>query len=389
MRHFPRIRNSLCILLALAANARSQQPLSRQWGVYLGWVGTYPGNRLQEGARLAKRSGFQTIRLPLVASVEADFGIGTACHGKQTLESLVSLPAYAQVLGDPAFRTIFLTVWGDSNSYDACDARDPRTDQHPHKRYLEKSFYSIAANRDRTRSEYADLTYRIYKTYRGTGKVFGISNWEGDNELYCDSAYYFAINPAFRSSCEAKRSTLDVLTAYRRFLELRQQGIDAGRARALREGLKGISVVSVIEASALRFLKGAHLPSMLEDVIPVVPVPDYVSYSAWESIGSPEQLSKDLDDLQKRFHGRVMVGEFGFDRGLDQSASGHAASAISAMRRARVNYSIWWQIFDQPPLTGLNDKGLYGLYDDQGKLTAPGKALLDSLVSRTGTPRRK
>jgi|SRR5579872_5250401 len=382
MRHSRPISSSLCILLTLAVNARSQQ-----LGVYLGWVGTYPGNRLQEGARLAKQSGFQTIRLPLVASVETDFGIAigisTSCHGMQTLASLVSLPAYAQVLADPAFRTIFLTVWGDSNSYDACVARDPRTDQHPNKRYLDKTFYSIAANRDRTRGEYADLTYRIYEAYRGTGKVFGISNWEGDNELYCDSAYYFANNPAFRSSCEARRNSMDVVAAYRQFFELRQQGIDQGRARAMREGIKGVSVISVIEVSAFRFLKDAHLPSMLEDVIPAVPPPDFVSYSAWESIGStPEQLYRDLDALESRFKEHVIVGEFGFDRGLDQSAAGHAASAISSMRRARVPYAIWWQIFDQPPLSSLNDKGLYGLYDDHGRLTAPGKALLDSRPSR-------
>jgi hypothetical protein len=378
MRHFRPIKSSLCILLTLAVNARSQQV-----GVYLGWVGTYPGNRLQEGARLAKRSGFQMIRMPLVASVETDFGIGSACHGKQTLASLVSLPAYAQVLGDPAFRTIFLTVWGDSNSYDACEARDPKTDQHPHKRYLDKAFYSIAANRDRTRSEYADLTYRLYKKYRGSGKVFGISNWEGDNELYCDSAYYFATNPTFRSSCEAKRNTMDVLAAYRQFFELRQQGIEAGRARAMRDGIKGVSVVSVVEVSAFRFLREAHLPSMLEDVIPSIAMPDYVSYSAWESIGAtPDQLFRDLDDLQKRFKGHAMVGEFGFDRGLDQAAAEHAQSVVSTMRRANVPYSIWWQIFDQPPLAGLNDKGLYGLYDDHEGLTGPGKAFLDSLLSR-------
>ena len=378
MRHFRPTNSSLCILLTLAVSARSQQPRS-ELGVYLGWVGTFPGNRLQEGARLAKQSGIQTIRLPLVASVETDFGIGTSCHGKQALASLVSLPAYAQVLADPAFRTIFLTVWGDSNSYDACAARDPKTDQHPHKRYLDKKFYSIAANRDRTRSEYADLTYRIYKTYQGSGKVFGISNWEGDNELYCNSAYYFATNAAFRSSCEAKRNTTDVLKSYRQFFELRQQGIDQGRARAMREGLKGVSVISVIEVSAFRFLKEAHLPSMLDDIIPSVPMPDYVSYSAWESIGAtPDQLFRDLDDLQKRFKGHLMVGEFGFDRGLDQSAAAHAASVINTMRRARVPYAIWWQVFDQPPLSGLNDKGLYGLYDDHGKLTAPGKAFLDS-----------
>ncbi len=121
------------------------------------------------------------------------------------------------------------------------------------------------------------------------------------------------------------------------------------------------------------------MPSMLEDVIPSVPMPDYVSYSAWESIGStPEQLFQDLDELQNRFKGHAMVGEFGFDRGLDKSAAEHATSAISAMRRARVSYSIWWQIFDQPPLAGLGDKGLYGLYDDDGRLTVPGKAFVDA-----------
>ena len=380
MRPFHPIRSSLLVVLvAIAASSQAPAPKpSPETGVYLGWVGAYPGNRLQEGARRAKQSGFQTIRLPLVASVDIDFGIGKTCQNQQTLESLISLPAYAQVLTDPAFRTIFLTIWGDSHSYDACGARDPRTDQHRHKRYLDKGFYAIAANRDRMRDEYAGLTYRLYQTYRGSGKVFGISNWEGDNELYCDSAYYFATTPAFRSSCEAKRKTADVLNAYRQFFELREQGIKLGRDRARREGLQGVSVVSVIEVSALRFLKQARLPSMLEDVVPSVPLPDYVSYSAWESIGStPEQLLKDLDELQTRFQGRAIVGEFGFDRGLDKSASEHAANAIRTMQRARVSYSIWWQIFDQPPLAGLNDKGLYGLYDDHGKLTAPGKAFLN------------
>jgi hypothetical protein len=52
------------------------------------------------------------------------------------------------------------------------------------------------------------------------------------------------------------------------------------------------------------------------------------------------------------------------------------------MRRAHLPYAIWWQIFDQPPLAGLGDKGLYGLYDDHGKLTVPGQAFLSSQPSR-------
>jgi len=284
----------------------------------------------------------RTIRMPLVASVETDFGIGSVCHGKQPLESLISLPVYAQVLRDPAFRTVFLTIWGDSNSYDACEPRDPRTDQHAHKRYLDPAFYTVETNRQRMLKEYTDLTYRIYKTYSGTGKVFGISNWEGDNELYCDSAYYFATNPAFRSSCEARRKTMDALAAYRRFFELRQEGIKSGRDRAMREGLKGVSVLSVIEVSAIRFLKEARFASMLEDVIPSVAMPDYISYSAWESIGSAELLSRDLDELQKRFgQARLMVGEFGFDRGLDPAAAEHGVTIARTVQRTKTPYAIW------------------------------------------------
>ena len=73
-----------------------------------------------------------------------------------------------------------------------------------------------------------------------------------------------------------------------------------------------------------------------------------------------------------------MIGEFGFDRGLDRAAPEHALGVVNAARAARAPYAIWWQIFDQPPLAGLGDKGLYGLYDDKGKLTATGRKFLDT-----------
>ena len=72
-----------------------------------------------------------------------------------------------------------------------------------------------------------------------------------------------------------------------------------------------------------------------------------------------------------------MVGEFGFDRGLDQSAAEHARSAITAMRRASVCIRDLVANLRPAAAAGLNERGLYGLYDDQEKLTAPGKAFLD------------
>jgi hypothetical protein len=365
------------VIFAVIASPEPRNPIPADAGVYLGWVGTHPGNRLKEGARLAKQFGFQTVRLPLVASVETDFGIGSTCYGRLTLDALVSLPAYADVLRDPAFHTILLTVWGDSHSYDACQPRDPRTDQHPHKRYVDLEYYSSEETRKRMREDYADLTYRIYKDYRGTGKLIGISNWEGDNELYCDAATLYAINPAFRSTCDGTRKTSDALAAYRQFLTLRHEGIRLGQDRARRDGFTGVSVQEVIELSSFHLLKDRHIESMLYDILPSVPEPHYVSYSAWESTGDPAVLQRDLRDLQTHFKAPLIVGEFGFDRGLDRSADDHASAALAVIRKAGMRFAVWWQIFDQPPLEGLGDKGQYGLYDDTSYLTTIGSRFLN------------
>ena len=159
-------------VFALGAAPQFRAGVSAEMGVYLGWVGTYPGDRLKEGARLAKQFGFQTIRVPLVASVETDFGIGSTCHGRASLADLASLPAYANVLSEPAFHAIFLTVWGDSTSYDACDARDPRTDQHPHKYYLDPEYYTTGKNRERMRKRIMPVSLiASTRTIGGAGKL--------------------------------------------------------------------------------------------------------------------------------------------------------------------------------------------------------------------------
>ena len=55
-------------------------------------------------------------------------------------------------------------------------------------------------------------------------------------------------------------------------------------------------------------LKDRHFESMLDDVIPSVPAPDNISYSAWESIGDSEKLTQDLREqlpgsLPRQTHG--------------------------------------------------------------------------------------
>lgn len=333
-------------------------------GVYLGWVGTHPGNLLAAGARAAQTAGFHVIRIPLL-------GEGSACRAP--LSEIIQTPEYAAILHNPEFRTVFLTTWGDSHSYNPCQPRDPTTDQHSHKLYLDNAYYT-PPTRGRMRAEYADLAYRLAQLYRDTGKVFILSNWEGDNELYCDAAGYFLIKPDFRKACEARRSTAAVFDAYRQYLTLRHEGIAAGLARARRDKFEDVQVADMIEFSSFHLLSSSHQKDMLEDVIPFVPTPAFVSYSAWESLG--DHLHADLTALKSRFGDRLIVGEFGFDRGLDKDAPTHAATTAQIIRKSAIPYAILWQIFDQPPLAGLGDKGLYGIYDEEDRLTPTGLQLL-------------
>jgi hypothetical protein len=343
--------------LLFAILSAPAQPVT-DLGVYIGWVSTVPGDPVLSGADLAKRAGFHTIRLPL--------------------ENLTAKPSpcsqsYWNVIADPAFTTIFLTTWGDSNSYDPCSPRNPRTDQRPKKLYLQKSYYT-PENRERMRAEYSNLAYRLAQADHTSRKTFVISNWEGDNELYCDAAALFAIDPAFRTACEAQRKTEDVLDAYRTYLTLRHQGIADGVDRAKRAGFTGVPVLDMIEFSSLRMLKEKGLPDMLDTVIPNVPATNFIGYSAWESLGDP--LFADLKTLKKSFGSRFLVGEFGFDRGLLPDAPARAAQTRNTISEAGIPYAFLWQIADQPPLEGLGDKGLYGLYDKDRHLTTMGAKLL-------------
>lgn len=347
----------------LCITAAAAQPDSHL-GVYLGWVGTHPGNLLGAGAGAAQKAGFHIVRLPLLDESQ---------NCRAPLSEIVQTVRYRAILSNPEFRTIFLTTWGDSNSYNPCQPRDPTTDQHPNKLYLDATYYT-PPNRDRMRAEYSDLAYRLAELYRDTGKSFVISNWEGDNELYCDAAGYFLIKPDFRKTCEAHRNTVAVLDAYRQYLTLRHEGIEAGLRRARREKFEDVQVADMIEFSALHLLKSSHQPDMLENVMPFVPTPAFASYSAWESLGPG--LRADLQELKSRFHDRLIVGEFGFDRGLVKDAPAQAASTAKTIKEAGIPYAILWQIFDQPPLQGLGDKGLYGIYDEKDRLTPTGIELL-------------
>lgn len=248
------------------------------------------------------------------------------------------------------------------------------------QRFLHRAFYTTG-NRARLVEEFAELTYELYREYAGSGKRFILSNWEGDNAVYCGAAYRYAAEPEFRDACDAaypeyyggNTGPADSIVAMRQWFMARWEGIEQGRQRARSKGYRGVGVYSAPEISMVRALQAAGLPSVLYDVIPHVPF-DYISYSAWESINRPElaeALSADLDTIRAVAGTEaIILGEIGFsEEHWGKQALPRTAEAIQAAADWGVPLVFQWVLFDYDPAV---DRG-FGLFDEWGALTTTGE----------------
>ena len=101
----------------------------------------------------------------------------------------------------------------------------------PH-RYLNPRFYN-AENITALKAEYSEFVLHLFRRYSGTGRRFVISNWEGDNAIYCGGAYSHGVDEKFRGECDlnysssynGKRRPRAVSRGMRLWLRTRQQGM--------------------------------------------------------------------------------------------------------------------------------------------------------------------
>ena len=123
---------------------------------------------------------------------------------------------------------------------------------------------------------------------------------------------------------------------------------------------------------------------VISRVVPNVPNVDYLSYSAWQSIGVPNdfdvsaRLQNDLSRAQSFAPGssraNCIVGEFGANRSFygEARSATRMSSAISGLTGWGASYGVYWQILDN---TGpVQDNG-FGAYEPGGVLSSVGQVL--------------
>jgi hypothetical protein len=278
--------------------------LAAEPGIYV-WDGVRSATALEKIAGISAQSGFRAVRLVLSPVSRRTYGLTGERAGN--LSALFGGVAIQAVLKHRELHTVMFTAY-DFASY-------------PEQHYLDPTF--LAANRQRIFDEYEQLTEEIMRRESGSGRVFVIGHWEGDNQVYCGSSYRFLVEDAERANCLGKNPG-ERLAGLTEWLRIRQQAIAAGRERAKAAGASGVEVLHAVEFNSLYHfrgvpgasLKGKSYRGVLDTVVPAVK-PDLCSYSAWESL-NPNRLGKDLKLILKQCApARLIIGELGYEPTTD------------------------------------------------------------------------
>jgi hypothetical protein len=353
----------------------SEKPFTQKVGIYH-WGGQ-ASNSIGGGIDQIASIGVRNARITMSPRYYTDYNIRSGCYPSFTLAKLAAEPDVRAALANPAIKTMMITTL-DGTTFGDCAT--------PH--YLNPSFYTpdVASA---LRKEYSDFVLSLYQVFHGTGKHFIISNWEGDNLVYCDGAYAYATNQQFRDNCggvgsyqafsNGNATPDESLQGLRLWFSYRGEGVADGISRALAAGLGGMDVSYAIEFNIVHALRDHGLKSVLYDVLPGLSY-DYVSYSSYESINQTNPatvLVSDLNTIQNSVGTKnVIIGEAGFSRttwGVN-SALDRQNSVIGAAMDWGVPFFFHWNLYDQ----GSGQELDFGVIDPFAKPTEFERLFMDA-----------
>ncbi len=347
------------------AISSTERPLSSLVGFYH-WGGPPPGD-LQSGLARLHELNARVVRLTISARMDIDYHRGIACIPDFKLPAVVEDPDVRLFLEDPRLEVLILTVY-DGTGFGDCTTHN----------YLKPKFYT-QENTARLVKEYEEFVFRLRALTTGARKQIILSNWEGDNAVYCGSAYLYVASEQFRKTCDdsysvtysGNRGPEDSLHGLVLWMNARYTGTALGNARADAEGIPSLPVLAAPEFSTVRMLTRSGFKSVLRDVIGRIPF-DYLSYSCYESLDSADPaatLEADLD-LIRSVSGtdRIILGEIGFARSTEKvDLISKTRAVLKTAIDWGVSYVIQWNLSDKDAVTD------YGMFDHTGLLTELGQ----------------
>jgi hypothetical protein len=292
--------------------------------------------------------GFTALRFTVTPASLTDYGLTPdSCHGENRspcyLEKLLDSPAF----DDARLRLLMITL------HDFVSAAD--------EHIVDPAF--LASHRGEILRETEEDLDLIGRRFSNRRVAVVISNWEGDNLVYCGHTFQFAIDARFNSTCAARLGGdfAARLRGFQQWVALRDEAI-----QRIRRDYPGLDVVQAPEFSNLNMF-GEDCRTQcnpLWTVFATLASRPVCSYSAYDSSGR-RTLGKDLPRILAKC-GRLIIGELGFQRkGNDLKAlSKSYAQAAGALVPFddRLTGIFLWHAFEN----SQSNQG-FALYDHSGR----------------------
>jgi len=186
--------------------------------------------------------------------------------------------------------------------------------------------------------EIYDLVVWLRTTYNGTNRSFFIGDWEMDNKMACLGA------------CDPLPATIDNVIAWE---NTRQQAVDDAKAATPGSTARVWHYAEI--NSVQQVMSGSTKPRMINAVMPHIN-PDYVSYSAWDSLWrNVTTLPDALTYIQAHMMpkpsvpgARVFVGEFGAKASYwgPERQNSLSLSIIQEALNWGVPLMFYWAVYD-------------------------------------------
>lgn len=360
------------ILLSLAqANAA---PLI---GAYV-WGGLIDGghgvDRFQRSVAFVLDHGFEAVRFTVTPNSIKQYGVDDLCRDDRHDACFLRAMLDGKTFDDPRLKLVMVTLHDFTSQPD---------------HMLDPDF--IASHRDAIRAETADALEVLAKRFAGHNVQVIVSNWEGDNLVYCGAVYAFARDSKASAQCLAKvggeEGLVRRLTGFANWIALREEAMNTIQRKYTNLAIEQAPEFVVFnltgspqwQCSTLckqqltvlaKFTQGRKLPMC--------------SYSAYDSLKAGT-LDADLDRIDQ-ICSKVVLGEVGF-RQRDNDKSDPADYA--RLERAIADHAnvipaiIYWNAFESPD---SSDKG-FGLYRGDGSPRNV-RALPNALAPKGSRPSR-
>lgn len=343
----------LATLMVPSGFARAEKPIV---GAYL-WGGMLQGaegtDRFHKSLKFLLDQGFQAVRFTVSSSTLRELGLDrVSCGQPRRIGCYLEKALADPVFDDQRIKLLMITL----------------------HEFGSQEALSRGVDGDRAReveTEFRQAVDILQRRFAGRPVRIVISNWEGDNMVYCGAVFGYMRNASKARACDSQdgNGIQRRLTNFLDWMKLRDAVVQAARARHPDFNIAHAPEFNVANLRTQQCVTSCDATKTVFETLARAGQRPLCSYSSYNS-ATRGQLQQDLPRLLRTCQ-QLILGELGFPerRGNETVRSGFAtAAAAIAQQQDKIPAVIIWNAFNVPGVTRDNSYGLFRQDGSRGNI---------------------